>query len=209
MKNIFRNYLTPNEQRILFLILAISFISILVANKSITSLYSNEVSPDSILADIEEPYELCVEVKTASKVELTQIKGIGPKTADKIIAFRDSINLMSNYDLLQVSGIGEKGLAKWIPFLKPLPNDSLYHKNDTSSIQNTLSTSQVNRIDINTATKEDFMLIKGIGTKKASQIITFIEAQNGIREMQELLSIKGIGKKTLAKIEEVFYIGLE
>jgi len=206
MKNYLRDYLTPNEQRVLILILLIGFISLLVTNKPLNHLYSEEVSPDSIKADIETPYKLCLDIRTASKKELIQIKGIGEKTADKIIAFRDSVGIVSNYDLLKINGIGEKGLIKWLPYLKPLANDSIRYNKSPQNVEQV--TSREHKIDINKAQLEDLMKIKGIGEKKAHQIIEFRTKQKGLNNMQELLSIKGIGKKTLAKIEELFYIGL-
>lgn len=207
MKNYLRSYLTPNEQKFLMIILAIGFVSLLAVSKPISALYSDEVSPDSIRKDIEEPYKLIVDVRTASKEELSLIKGIGAQTADKIITFRDSVDLLSNYDLLQIKGVGEKSLAKWMPFLQALPNDTLYHNN--SNIQKVGSESGLVKMNLNTATLTDVMKVKGIGKVKAKQIIEFRDKYNGLNNMQELLSIKGIGKKTLAKIKELFYVGLD
>ena len=205
MKNYLRNYLTPSEQKIIIIIIAIAFLSLIALNKPFSTLYSNEVSPDSIKADIEKPYQICVDIKTASEVELTQIKGIGFQTAKKIISFRDSIDIKSNYDLLKINGIGEKSLSKWIPFLKALPGDTLrFTKN---LIEQNTQVHDNNKMDINKASLKDLLHVKGIGEKKAKQIIAFRDKMNGLSSMQELLAIKGIGKKTLAKIEEEFYIG--
>jgi competence protein ComEA len=207
MKNYLRNYLTPNEQKVLMLILAIGFISLLAISNPFNALYSDEVSPDSIRKDIQEPYKLIIDVRTASKDELTLIKGIGNQTADKIIAYRDSVDVVSNYDLLQIKGIGEKGLAKLMPFLKPLANDTLhYNKTNIDKVQ---TQSGINKMDLNKATLTDVMKVKGVGEVKAKQIIEFRDKHNGLDNMQELLSIKGIGKKTLAKIKELFYLGLD
>ncbi len=207
MKNFLRNYLTPSQQKVLMLLLAIGFISILAMNKPFNTLYSEEVSSDSIKADIEKPYELSLDIRKATKDELVQIKGIGGQTADKIIAFRDSVGINSNYDLLQINGIGEKSLAKWLPYLKPLASDSLNIINSKETKEKVISLK--NKLDINKASLEDLMKVKGIGQKKANQILQFRDNNKGLTDMQELLSIKGIGKKTLAKIEEEFYIGIK
>lgn len=207
MKSYLRKYLTPNEQKALMLLLAIAFIAILAISEPFNNLYSDEVSPDSIKKDIEEPYQLCVDVTKASREEIILIKGIGEHTADKIIAFRDTIVITSNYDLLAIKGIGEKSLAKWLPFLKSLPNDSLHNKNINISDKKTASNK--NKKDINQASLSDIIKVKGVGEVRAKQIIKFRNQHNGLNNMQELLSIKGIGKKTLAKIEELFYVGLE
>lgn len=205
MKNYLKNYLTPSDQKVLMIVIIIIFISLLAVSKPFNFLYSNEVSPDSIRSDIKNSHTLCVDIKTASKDELTQIKGIGAKTADNIINFRDSVDIKSNYDLLNIKGIGEKSLAKWLPFLKALPNDSIKHASSQQYKGKTLSIK--GKKDINKATKSDLMKVKGIGENRANQIIEFRNERKGLEDMQELLSIKGIGKKTLAKIEQLFYIG--
>lgn len=205
IKSYLRNYLTPTDQRVLMILLFIGFISILAVSKPFNKLYSNEISPDSIRADIAQPYLLQVDIRKATLRELTQIKGIGDKTAQNIIDFRDSNGFKSIYDLLKVQGIGEKKLSVWIEFLTPLPNDSLHFiKSENEEIP---TNSNIKRIEFNSAKLEDLMKVKGIGEKKAQQIMEFRNSRKGITNMEELLTIKGIGKKTLAKIQELFYIG--
>lgn len=212
MKNYLKNYFTPSEQKVLMIILGIGFLILLVMNEPFNALYSEEISADSIKADIEEPYQLILDIRKASKEELILIKGIGAATADKIIAFRDSVKITSNYDLLNVKGIGEKSLTKWLPYFKVLAGDSLRtdqttQKSVEKQTEKVPAIAKHNKLDINKASKEDLIKVKGIGEVKASQIIEFRNKQKGLSNMQELLSIKGIGKKTLAKIEEQFYIG--
>ena len=56
--------------------------------------------------------------------------------------------------------------------------------------------------DINNSTKDGLMLKLGIGEKRAAAIITYREAQGGIKELEELKKIRGISDKTLNKILE-------
>lgn len=204
MRNYLRNYLTPNEQRVLYIILIVSFVSIIAFNITNNHLYSDEVKQDSILTDIKNPYEISVNIIHASKEELMQIPGIGSKKADNIIAFRDTFMITSNSQLTLIRGIGEKSLAKWLPYLENLSQDSLaVSKAEILKDRG----GDVGRIDINTATLENLTMVKGVGQKKAKAIRNFIESNNGISDLNELLTIKGIGKKTLAKIEELFYVG--
>ncbi|WP_051923949.1 ComEA family DNA-binding protein [Bifidobacterium biavatii] len=54
-----------------------------------------------------------IDINTATSEELQTIKGIGPVTADRIIAYRKQIGRFSSVDqLLEVKGIGSKTLAK-------------------------------------------------------------------------------------------------
>lgn len=49
-----------------------------------------------------------ISINQASKEQLMTIKGIGPKTADKIIAYRTKQPFITIEDIKRVSGIGEK-----------------------------------------------------------------------------------------------------
>ncbi len=55
-------------------------------------------------------------------------------------------------------------------------------------------------IDLNKASKKELMAIKGIGAKKAEQIIEF-RKKTPIKTADELKVIKGFGKKLIANIK--------
>jgi competence protein ComEA len=60
-----------------------------------------------------------VNVNTATAAELTEIAGIGPKTAKKIVAYRKKHGKFKKADdLLEINGIGEKTLKKMKSQLK-------------------------------------------------------------------------------------------
>mgnify|MGYP000740103231 CR=1 FL=1 len=63
------------------------------------------------------------------------------------------------------------------------------------------------KVDINDATLQQLMQVKGLGKTKAQAIIDFRETNGKISDMEELKTIKGIGKKTLARILEKFELG--
>jgi len=62
------------------------------------------------------------------------------------------------------------------------------------------------RLDINKATVSELIPIKGIGKVKAKAIVNFIRKRNGIRYMNELLKVKGVGPKTLKILEQKFEV---
>lgn len=201
MKRFLSNYLTAEQERVLLTIVGIFFMIWLFSVPPINSLYSEVVSEDSIMVDIQKPRQLKIDLRSSSVEEIAQIKGIGIKKASWIVDFREQHGISSNYDILAVKGIGKKTLAKILPSLVELPKDKKYTQNVAIK-----STKIVEKIDINRASKTDFMLVKGIGSKRADDIISLRSKKGKFTNLSELLEIKGIGKKTLAKIEEFLYI---
>ena len=60
-----------------------------------------------------------VNINTADLDTLTQLKGVGPGTAEKIIEYRKEFGKFKKLeDLLNVKGIGDKTLKKLKPFIK-------------------------------------------------------------------------------------------
>lgn len=57
------------------------------------------------------------------------------------------------------------------------------------------------RINVNEATYEDLVKIKGLGPAKAKAILSYIEAHGDLVSLDELMEIRGIGKRLLAKLK--------
>ncbi len=62
-------------------------------------------------------------------------------------------------------------------------------------------------INLNKADKTELMKVPGIGTVTADAIIKYREENNGFDDINQLLKVKGIGKKKLEKIAP--YLTLE
>lgn len=58
------------------------------------------------------------------------------------------------------------------------------------------------KLDLNSATLEDFIRIHGIGPKTAQKIIDLRNKKGRFDNVDELIEVKGIGKKKLAKIKD-------
>ena len=70
-------------------------------------------------------------------------------------------------------------------------------------LQNSASVNTQNSaININTATKEELMKLKGVGEAKAVLIITYRENNGGFKEITDLMKIKGIKQKFFDKIKD-------
>ena len=62
-----------------------------------------------------------IDLNSATKSELEQLPRIGPKTAERIIKFREEQNgFRANKDLMLVKGIGPKTFENIKPYLKEL-----------------------------------------------------------------------------------------
>ncbi|MDD3404104.1 MAG: helix-hairpin-helix domain-containing protein [Hespellia sp.] len=58
------------------------------------------------------------------------------------------------------------------------------------------------KININTASREELMTLTGIGEAKAGSIITYREEQGGFQSIEELMQIEGIKEGVFNKIKD-------
>lgn len=62
------------------------------------------------------------------------------------------------------------------------------------------------RLDLNTAGLEHLMALPGIGPKKAEAIAQWRQCNGRFQEVDQLLEVRGIGKKTLERIRAYVYV---
>lgn len=141
-----------------------------------------------------------VNLNTATVEELMQIEGIGEKTAQSIIEYREKIGKYTFLEqLLDVAGIGEKKLNAWKPYLML---DSVV----TTTVSTTLSAAPAATttmafngvLNLNTASKEELMMIDGIGELTATKIVEYRDEIGGFASLEQLMDIEGIGEKKFA-----------
>ena len=63
------------------------------------------------------------------------------------------------------------------------------------------------KININTATADDLMLLPGIGPALAERIITYRETNGAFSAKEDLINVKGIGTQTYSNLEQFITTG--
>ena len=63
------------------------------------------------------------------------------------------------------------------------------------------------KVNINTASVEQLTTLPGVGPKLAARIVEYRQKSGTFRSPQELMTVKGIGEKNLAKIEAWLTVG--
>ena len=63
------------------------------------------------------------------------------------------------------------------------------------------------KVDLNTGTATELQQLPGIGKGLAKRIIEYRSTNGPFKSVEELMQVKGIGKKTFAKMKERLTIG--
>jgi len=107
----------------------------------------------------------------------------------------EEINLIEQETIIQDS-IKERELEDRLKLVE----DSIKKtKNKKSKKEDALEGKVIN---INIATKEELMALPGIGETMAERIITYRRDHNGFKKIEDIMKVKGIGKKKFEKLKK-------
>ncbi|WP_064092422.1 helix-hairpin-helix domain-containing protein [Rossellomorea aquimaris] len=68
------------------------------------------------------------------------------------------------------------------------------------------TSSSIQRVDLNTASKEDFETLPGIGPSKATAFVKYREENGPYQKIEDIKEISGVGEKTFEKLKEYIFV---
>ena len=155
-----------------------------------------------------------IDINAADGKTLQRLPGIGPSYAGHILKYRRrNGGFKAKEELLRINGIGAKRLQKISPLitvgksgtgLPAVAVDSLPQAdvaNDQRNVEQPKQRAAEFVLNVNEAGSSELQKLPGIGPAYAERIIKYRNENGVFREKDELLKIKGIGKKRLAKIK--------
>ena len=95
---------------------------------------------------------------------------------------------------------------KWVliagALVLSMPLTALEYQSKSATNQATqANVKQQTRVDLNRATLEQLIELKGIGAVKAKAIIEYRQSVGRFKSVEQLMQVKGIGPKALDKIK--------
>ncbi len=63
------------------------------------------------------------------------------------------------------------------------------------------------KINLNTASADQLTAVPGVGPKLAARIVEHRQKEGAFRSVSELMNVKGVGEKNLAKIQGYLSVG--
>jgi len=195
------NLLTSNEQKLLLFIVFFAFTGLVMK-------YTGLIAEEGVnLADslnFQKDYQLQYDLQNITKEELITIPGIGEKKAEDILRYKEENGFQTKTELMNIKGIGKKTFDK----IEKYFIDLAFEDSTTTVIPVRKAINSIpNKININTAGKNELTKITGIGPSKAEKIIAFREKIGRFEKKEDLLQIKGIGEKTLEKMKDQITLG--
>ena len=86
--------------------------------------------------------------------------------------------------------------------------DRMRPAHETGAMAEPMAEPMAGQIDVNTATAEQLQEVKGIGPKKAEEIVKHRTDNGPFKSVDELANVKGIGEATVEKIKDAVTVGM-
>lgn len=148
-----------------------------------------------------------VDPNTAAEVELDRLPGIGPATAQAVVAARDSGVVFRRVDdLLLVRGIGPSSLARIRPWIA-VPEGAPPSTSSSRVVRGARRAADPRwLIDVNRADVEALQGLPGVGPAIAARIVEERRVQP-FASLDDLQRVKGIGPATVERLRRTAVAG--
>lgn len=204
--------MSEKKRSVLFSVLTVVATAVVFFALGLAAAEAWGVSKKTIVIETIEPeittttaVELCLDLNMATVEDLVQIPGLGEKTAQSIIDYREEIGGFQYVEQLQyVQGIGDVKYNSWIAYftVNGVGVGSMVVSTGTSSVATTSTTVFIGKYHLNRVTLEELKTINGVGDKTAESILRYREQIGGFSRLEQLLEIDGIGEKRFAVLCE-------
>ncbi len=129
-----------------------------------------------------EPVGRSIYLSQVTLTDLMALYGMEEEMAEELFSFLQDNQVNTLDDLKSLDWIDDRLLSTW---------------QDAVTV----------RLDLNAATKEDFLGIRGIGDSLAEAILVFRGESKSFASVDQLLEVEGIGQKRFEKICDCFTVG--
>ena len=133
-----------------------------------------------------------VDINAADTEQLDTLPGVGTSTAQAIIEYRIEHNGFSAVtELNNVAGIGDKKFENLV---------KLVYCGVDINVSTDLLPPMPPPVNINTASAVELQSLPGIGVTYAARIVAYRDEHGSFVSISDLVNVKGIGAKTVAKL---------
>ena len=127
-------------------------------------------------------------------------------SSNRVIDALNKAEVLKDADLSQLN-LSEKLVDQKLIYVpKKGENSMKIHSQQAALNSSDVKINTNQPLNLNSATEEQLKNIPGIGPSKAKDILNYREQNNGFNSINDLMKIKGFGKKTFEKLKEHFTI---
>ena len=131
------------------------------------------------------------------------ILGISAQELSRLQAFRETGKYVnSTKEFQEVTGVSDSLLATIAPLFK-FP-DWVSKKKDSSYTYDNMTPAKIVKKDLNTATAEDLLPIRGIGEKRSERILKYREHLGGFSSKKQLGEVYGLSEDVITEVWKYF-----
>ncbi|MCG1866274.1 helix-hairpin-helix domain-containing protein [Staphylococcus epidermidis] len=156
----------------------------------------------SIQKDNTKETKICIDIKGA--VRHPNVYEMS--SSNRVIDALNKAEVLKDADLSQLN-LSEKLVDQKLIYVpKKGENSMKIHSQQAALNSSDVKINTNQPLNLNSATEEQLKNIPGIGPSKAKDILNYREQNNGFNSINDLMKIKGFGKKTFEKLKEHFTI---